>query len=84
MGNLFTTLRLALGDFDFGALEPRDGEPHALNKVQHIIFWLMWILMVVFSSLIFLNFIIAEVGNSYGKVNVNIKPLVYQARTLMI
>lgn len=65
LGNLFTTLRLALGDFDFGALEPSDGEKGALNQRQHIIFWSMWLLMVVFSSLIFLNFIIAEVSNSY-------------------
>lgn len=31
LGNIFTTLRLALGDFDFGALQPKGKEKHALN-----------------------------------------------------
>jgi hypothetical protein len=44
----------------------------------------MWLIMVVFSSLIFLNFIIAEVGNSYGKVRENISQLVYQERSGLI
>jgi len=61
-GNLFATFRLALGDFDFGLI---DNKP--LTK-QHILFWVTWLIMVIFSSLIFLNFIIAEVSSSYNKV----------------
>lgn len=61
-GNLFATFRLALGDFDFGLI---DDKP--LTK-QHILFWVTWLIMVIFSSLIFLNFIIAEVSSSYNKV----------------
>lgn len=72
LGNIFTTLRLALGDFDFRVLEPLENEEFALNQRQHIIFWSMWLIMVIFSSMIFLNFIIAEVSNSYRKVKVNI------------
>lgn len=62
MGNLFTTFRLALGDFDFSMIEDKP-----LTK-QHILFWVTWLIMVIFSSLIFLNFIIAEVSSSYNKV----------------
>jgi len=61
-GNFFTTLRLSLGDFDFGMIEDKP-----LTK-QHILFWVTWLIMVVFSSLIFLNFIIAEVSSSYNNV----------------
>jgi len=61
-GNFFTTLRLSLGDFDFSMIEDKP-----LTK-QHILFWVTWLIMVVFSSLIFLNFIIAEVSSSYGNV----------------
>ena len=61
-GNLFATFRLALGDFDFGLI---DNKP--LTK-QHILFWVTWLIMVIYSSLIFLNFIIAEVSSSYNKV----------------
>ena len=75
MGNILTTLRLSLGDFSFDVLtEPSkvkndSGEmirnPNALLDRQHIIFWIVWVLMVVFTALVFLNFIIAEVSNSY-------------------
>jgi len=63
-GNVFTTLRLSLGDFDFTAID----EDSDLSQDQHILFWATWVLMVIFSALIFLNFIIAEVSNSYNTV----------------
>lgn len=57
-GNFLATMRLSLGDFDFSLLD-------GLNQKQYIMFWCIWLIMVLFSALIFLNFIIAEVGNSY-------------------
>ena len=77
-GNVFTTLRLALGDFDFGMIEDKP-----LTK-QHVLFWVTWLIMVIFSSLIFLNFIIAEVSSSYGKVKMNINALIYKERAALI
>lgn len=65
MGNVFTTLRLSLGDFDFSVLTDKD---HPLEPAEHIMFWSSWVIMVLFSALIFLNFIIAEVSNSYATV----------------
>uniref|UniRef100_A0A7S3ILI3 Ion transport domain-containing protein n=1 Tax=Strombidium inclinatum TaxID=197538 RepID=A0A7S3ILI3_9SPIT len=95
--NLLTTLRLSLGDFDFGVLEDDDYDytkddqgnitsvtKVPLNKRQHILFWITWVLMVIFSSLIFLNFIIAEVSNSYANVKVNIDALIYKERAGLI
>lgn len=61
VGNFITTIRLSLGDFDFSLLE-------GLNTKQNYMFWIIWMIMVLFSSLIFLNFIIAEVSNSYQNV----------------
>lgn len=40
--------------------------------------------MVIFSSLIFLNFIIAEVSNSYSKVKEKIDELIYKERAGLI
>jgi hypothetical protein len=77
-GNFFTTLRLALGDFDFGMIEDK-----TLTK-QHYLFWITWLLMVIFSSLIFLNFIIAEVSSSYNTVKRNISALIYKERAALI
>lgn len=92
-----TTLRLSLGDFVFDPLnepdminvaekdEPEKFEwnPHRIDKTQHIIFWTVWILMVVFTALVFLNFIIAEVSNSYLKVKMQINNLIYRERATL-
>ena len=83
-GNLFTTLRLSLGDFDFTVMEEDDPAKGALSADQHILFWLIWVVTVVFSALIFLNFIIAEVSNSYNRINANIGALVYKERAGLI
>lgn len=40
--------------------------------------------MVIFSSLIFLNFIIAEVSNSYANVKENIDAMIYKERAQLI
>mmetsp|Transcript_18087 Transcript_18087/g.30875 ORF Transcript_18087/g.30875 Transcript_18087/m.30875 type:complete len:193 (+) Transcript_18087:3627-4205(+) len=91
VGNVLTTLRLSLGDFDFSVLEDSgiqmEGDKVVsipLNSKQHILFWITWVLMVIFSALIFLNFIIAEVSNSYEKVKVNIDALIYKERAGLI
>jgi len=44
----------------------------------------VWIIAVIFSSLIFLNFIIAEVSASYEKVKEEIDALIYKERALLI
>lgn len=41
-------------------------------------------MMVLFSSLIFLNFIIAEVSNSYANVKENIDQLMYKERSKLV
>jgi len=84
VGNLLSTLRLSLGDFDFGVLAETDAKKGALDKDQHLLYWLVWLGMVLFSALIFLNFIIAEVSNSYSKINANIAKLVYKERAALI
>lgn len=71
-GNLIMTLRLALGDFDFAILKDEDED---LNIKQHVLFWTVWIIMIIMSMLIFMNFIIAEVSNSYQKVRERIDEL---------
>merc|ERR1719453_623639 len=78
-GNVLTTLRLSLGDFDFAVLEEDN-----LSQDQHILFWATWVLMVIFSALIFLNFIIAEVSNSYMTVKETLGKRIYQERALMV
>ena len=79
MGNVMTTLRLSLGDFDFSILREKES-PKALLPKQHIMFWIIWLVMVIASSFIFFNFIIAEVTESYYTVKKDIKALIYKER----
>jgi hypothetical protein len=93
MGNFLTVLRLSLGDFTFDVLNEPDHvknddgtldlNPHRISQTQHIIFWTVWILMVVFTALVFLNFIIAEVSNSYHLVLSQIDSLIYRERATL-
>ena len=76
-GNMLTTMRLSLGNFDFNVLQ-------GLNVKQHVLFWIIWVIMVLFSALIFLNFIIAEVSNSYQNVKSKIDALIYKERAMLI
>ena len=78
IGNWLAVFRLSLGDFDFTLLEST-----SLTKT-HILFWAIWLLMVLFTALIFLNFIIAEVGNSYARVRENVDSFIYKERAKLI
>lgn len=47
-------------------------------------FWIIWLGMVIFTSLIFLNFIIAEVCSSYEHINQNLDAIIYKERAALI
>lgn len=47
---------------DFGCITPSD----YLTPEENWIFWVIWTITVVVSCIIFLNFIVAEAGNSYN------------------
>lgn len=82
IGNFLQTFRLSLGDFDFSFLS-EENSPHMDTKM-HLLFWGIWMIMVLMTSLIFLNFIIAEVSNSYQNVKDELEALIYKERALMI
>lgn len=44
----------------------------------------MWLIIIIFSALIFLNFIIAEVSHSYHKVNLYIDANIIKERAKLI
>ena len=78
-GNVMTTFRLSLGDFDFSIIGDDD-----LSAAQHWLFWIIWALMVLMACLIFLNFIIAEVSASYATVKETVKAQVYKERAGLV
>ena len=83
-GNMMTTLRIALGDFDFAVLEDQGPTLATLDAEAHVIFWVCWVMICVFSSLIFLNFIIAEVCNCYAEIKADILPYNYKEKAGLI
>lgn len=83
-GNFLNVMRLSLGDFGFDLLDKHEDPKFDLNVKQHIMFWIIWLIMVIFTSLIFLNFIIAEVCNSYQVINENLDAIIYKERAALI
>jgi len=51
-----------LGDFGFDAAIE-------LEQAENYIYWVVWILIILVTCIIFLNFIIAEASASYEKVS---------------
>lgn len=77
LSNIMNVLRISLGDFDFSALG-------FLSDAEVLLFWAIWFLILLFSNIIFLNFIIAEASASYEKVKDKIDAEVYKSRAKLI
>ena len=69
LGTLMSTLRIAMGDFDFGAA-------NFLTPSENILYWVIWLMVVIMTCIIFLNFIIAEASASYEKVVSNLAAMI--------
>ena len=77
MGYIFSTLRMAIGDFDFGAA-------NLLTVEENWLYWITWLMVVVITCIIFLNFIIAEASASYQKVKDDLLPLINKSKGALI
>ena len=77
IGYLFQTLRTALGDFDFEAST-------YLTPQENYLYWGIWLMTVVMTTIIFLNFIIAEASASYDKVKQNLAAMIYMEQASLI
>lgn len=62
IANILATLRMSMGDFDFEAAV-------LLDDAENKMFWVAWLLIVMVTMIIFLNFIIAEATASYQHVD---------------
>jgi hypothetical protein len=81
LGNFFpsfiNSMQIAVGNFDFTQLDKlTGGESRA--------YWVLWVIVFLMGCLIFLNFIIAEVSDSYAKVKEDMESLVYKERAAMV
>jgi len=71
-GNLFQTVRISMGDFSIIAAA------EYLDDSENIIFWVIFLLTCIITCIIFLNFIVAEAGNSYNEVSEELSNFIWQ------
>jgi hypothetical protein len=76
-GYIFSTLRMAIGDFDFEA-------SMYLKPHENLLYWLIWLMVVVMTCIIFLNFIIAEASASYEKVKLNLVAMINKEKASLV
>ena len=73
LGEFLWTFRLSLGDFSaIGAIG-------SFTKIETQIFWIMWMLTVIITCIIFLNFVVAEACASYTRVVESLESVIKQA-----
>lgn len=80
-GTFLINLQLTVGNFDLTALTDNAKD---LEDWKHFLFWFIWYCYVIFGQVIILNFIIAEVGNSYQVIKEDIDAYVQKERASMI
>jgi len=81
LANVFAVFRMSMGDHDFawfGTLEEGMGMGTAC------IFYMTWFTIAMLTSVIFLNFIIAEASESYNKVNANTHNILTHGKVVLI
>ena len=63
LGNIFQTVRISMGDFAVIAAADY------LTQEENILFWIIWLITVIVTCIVFLNFIVAEASASYAEVS---------------
>jgi hypothetical protein len=59
-GNIIYVLRASVGDFNFDAAM-------YLTPSENQVFWFVWMIVLLLTMIVFLNFIISDIGASYAK-----------------
>ena len=77
LGSIASTLRVSLGDFDFEAST-------LLEENENILYWIIWLLVVIMTCIVFLNFIIAEASASYQSVKDRLEAMISKEKANLI
>jgi hypothetical protein len=78
LGSFFWAFRVSLGDFHIITASNK------LNTVDNLIFWLVWIMVVVVTCIVFLNFVVCEASASYNNVKESLQLVIIQAQANLI
>jgi len=74
-GYILQTLRVSQGDFDLL------GKVSFMERTDAYLFWMVWLLTVVLTWIIFLNFIVAEASAVYEDVAEHLDDYIWQQKT---
>jgi hypothetical protein len=77
-GEFLWTLRLSMGDFS--AIDAST----ELSKPENILFWIVWVMTVIITCIVFLNFIVAEASASYSKVVETLESVIQKEKAALI
>ena len=78
LGEFMWTLRMSMGDMS--AVE----DSKFLNRAENILFWICWLITVVVTCIVFLNFIVAEACASYSKVVETLQEVIWKEKSALI
>ena len=56
----------------------------SLNSIDNYIFWITWIILIVVTCVIFLNFVVCEASASYNHVKQSLNLVIIQAQANLI
>ncbi len=69
---------MSIGDFD--CIDSSSNLP----KYENWMFWFIWLVAVLLSNIVFLNFIVAEASASYAKVTETLEAVIEKEKASMI
>ena len=78
LAHFLVAVRAALGDYSIVAAAQWASTPDA------ILFWLVWLVVVVYCSIMFLNFVIAEACGSYEHVAQHLDAIMVKDRANLV
>ena len=65
---------------DFAAID----DSMSLQEAETITFWILWLLTVIVTCIIFLNFIVAEASASYSRVVETLNEVIWMEKAALI
>ena len=71
VGEILWTLRMSVGDFS--AIDAAS----YLTETDFVIFWIVWLITITLTTVIFLNLIVAEASASYSRVMESIEKVIW-------
>jgi hypothetical protein len=72
------TLRFSMGDFS------GIDASYYLHSTENVIFWILWIMTVGLTNIVFLNFIVAEASASYSNVVETLDSVIWMETASMV